>query len=62
MLDAAVLAAGVHGLENDEYFVLVLGKEFFLQFLQFFPQLVEFDQGFFLGSGEEGFVIRGVVL
>lgn len=44
VLDAAILAAGIHRLEDDKYFVLVLGKEFFLQFLQFLPQLVKFDQ------------------
>ena len=61
MLDAAVLASCIHGLKNNQNFVLVLSKSF-LQFLQFFPQFVEFNQGFFLGSGEERFVIRRIIL
>lgn len=62
MLDAAVLAPCIHSLKNNQNFVLVLGKKFFLQFLQFFPQFVEFNQGFFLGSGEKRFVIRRIIL
>ncbi len=52
----------IHSLKNNQNFVLVLGKKFFLQFLQFFPQFVEFNQGFFLGSGEKRFVIRRIIL
>ena len=41
MANDAVLAAGVHGLQHDQYLMLPLGKEDLLQHFQPFGQLVQ---------------------
>lgn len=60
--DAAVLAAGIHALQDDEDAVFVLGIQAFLQVLEFGFEVVEEEGGFFLGTLEEGTVGGAVIL
>ena len=41
-LNSAVFAAGVHGLQDDQHFVLVLSKEHLLKLFQFNVKLLRF--------------------